>query len=329
MASAWKQRRVTGSGEERWHVKWAGPSVERADGTIRARLHIGSFKTEREADRRIKWANDEWSAGRVPDPKRIVVEAHQGARLSVVADEWLASRLDIASSSRQQYQSRIDRIKDDLGGELVARVTPKDVRAWVATLSREFKPATVGVYLHVLRVILDFADADPNPARHRTVKPPKGRTTNTRIRLPTTKQIAAIRKGLATDDQRRLLDFLEDTGARIAEACALDWKDVGSDQVLIRGTKSAAGERWVDAATHPVRLLGEERGTGSVFELTSGGMRNAMASASTDLFSPHDLRHLHGSRLIHRGVSPAVVAARLGNKVATTIKTYTHVVAPD
>lgn len=329
MASAWKQRRVTGSGEERWHVKWEGPSVERADGTIRSRLHIGSFKTEREADRRIKWARDEWSAGRIPDPKRIIVDADQGARLSTVAAEWLASRLDIAASSRKQYASRVDRIQDDFGGELVERITTKDVRGWVATLSREYKPATVGVYLHVLRVILDFADIDPNPARHRTVKPPKGRTTNTRIRLPSAKQIAAIRRGLATDDQRRLLDFLEDTGARIAEACMLDWSDVRDDRVLIRGTKSDAGERWVDAATHPIRLLAEERGVGSVFSLTTGGMRNAMVSASSDLFSPHDLRHLHGSRLMHRGVSPAVVAARLGNKVATTIKTYTHVVAPD
>src|SRR4051812_17202630 len=101
MASVWKQRRVTASGEERWHVKWEGPAVKRVDGTTRALIHVGSFKTEREADRRIKWARDEWAAGRVPDPKRVVIEADPGARITGAADAWLASRIDLADASQK------------------------------------------------------------------------------------------------------------------------------------------------------------------------------------------------------------------------------------
>lgn len=330
VASAWIVARRTKAGEPRWHVKWEGPPVPRPDGTTRSQLHLGAFKTEAQAKARKKWAENEWAAGRVPDPKRILAEADQGARLSSIADEWFQSRLDLATSSRAQYASRVARIQDDLGGERVNEITPKMVREWVARLNGEYAPATTGILLHVLRLILDHAEIDPNPARHRSVKLPKGRTTNQRIRLPTSKQLAAIRKNLSTEDQRRLLDFLEDTGATISEACGLDWSDVHADKVLIRGTKREARVRFAFNDTHPIRLLSEPRGTGRVFNVTGGGMRNAMTATKIGPFSPHDLRHLHLSRLLHQGVSPAVVAARAGHATpATTLKVYTHVVPPD
>lgn len=330
VASAWIVPRRTKAGESRWHVKWEGPPVPRLDGTVRSQLHLGAFKLEAQAKARKKWADNEWAAGRVPDPRRILVDADQGARLSGVADDWLASRLDLAPASRRQYASRVIRIQDDLGGERVNDVSPKMVRSWVAKLDREFAPATTGILLHVLRLILDHAELDPNPARHRSVKLPKGRTTNARIRLPTSQQLAAIRKKLATDDQRRMLDFLEDTGARIAEACALDWKDVHDDRVLLRGSKRRASVRFVYQETSPIRLLAEERGKGSVFNLTTGGIRNAMTATKIGPFSPHDLRHLHLSRLVQAGVSPAAVAERAGHaSAATTLRVYAHVVPPD
>jgi integrase len=43
----------------------------------------------------------------------------------------------------------------------------------------------------------------------------------------------------------------------------------------------------------------------------------------------HDLRHHHASVLLSAGVSPALVAERLGHDVATLLKTYAHVIRSD
>lgn len=330
MASAWIVERRTKAGDARFHVKWEGPPVERLDGTVRSQLHLGAFATKREAKDRLGWARDEWAAGRVPDPKRIVAAFATKPTVTRVGRDWLASRIDLADASLSQYRSRVDRIEaDDIGSMPTNEVTPADVRAWIADLNDDFKPSTVAVFLHVLRMVLDHGGVQPNPARDRTVKLPRGYTKNQRIRLPTREQLAALRGALATDDQRRLLDFLEDTGARIAEACALDWKDVHADRILIRGTKRSTAVRIILNDTHPIRLLADEHGTGRVFAVTGGGMRNAMTATKIGPFSPHDLRHLHGSRLLHSGVSPAVIAERLGHALPTLLASYAHVLPPD
>lgn len=328
MASAWKQKRVTGAGEARWHVKWEGPAVVRANGSVRTRIHLGSFKTEREADNRIRWARLEWSEGRVPDPKRIVSATQQARFIRDVAPDWLASRVDFAKGSHAAYANRVERVIDGVGSIRVDEFTPRDARDWITRLQRErYAPSMISVLVSVLRLILDHADVDPNPARHRSVKLPRGRSTNARIRLPTRTEIARIRGELADDDRRRLLDFLEDAGPRINEALALDWRDVHDDRIVIRGTKRAASLRTIHSATSPIRLLDEERGRGRVFTVTQDAFSHEMRRIL--VFSPHDFRHLHASRLLHGGVSPAVIADRLGMRVPTLLSTYSHVVPPD
>jgi integrase len=43
----------------------------------------------------------------------------------------------------------------------------------------------------------------------------------------------------------------------------------------------------------------------------------------------HDLRHHHASLLLSNGVSPALVAERLGHDLVTLLKTYAHVIRND
>lgn len=43
----------------------------------------------------------------------------------------------------------------------------------------------------------------------------------------------------------------------------------------------------------------------------------------------HDLRHHHASVLLSAGVSPALVAERLGHDIQTLLRTYAHVIRQD
>ena len=57
-------------------------------------------------------------------------------------------------------------------------------------------------------------------------------------------------------------------------------------------------------------------------------MRNAVAGAGVEA-TWHDLRHHHASVLLSAGVSPAMVAERLGHDVKTLLNTYAHVIRAD
>jgi integrase len=58
-------------------------------------------------------------------------------------------------------------------------------------------------------------------------------------------------------------------------------------------------------------------------------IRGAASRAGLGGRTWHDLRHHHASVLLSEGVSPALVAERLGHDVATLLKTYAHVIRKD
>jgi integrase len=58
-------------------------------------------------------------------------------------------------------------------------------------------------------------------------------------------------------------------------------------------------------------------------------MRRAAGRAGLAGRTWHDLRHYHASVLLSEGVSPPLVAERLGHNVATLLKTYAHVIRKD
>jgi integrase len=57
-------------------------------------------------------------------------------------------------------------------------------------------------------------------------------------------------------------------------------------------------------------------------------MRTA-SDRSGDQATCHDFRHHHASALVSAGVSPALVAERLGPDTATLLRTYAHVIRSD
>ncbi len=58
-------------------------------------------------------------------------------------------------------------------------------------------------------------------------------------------------------------------------------------------------------------------------------MRTAATCAALEGHGWHDLRHHHASVLLSAGVSPALVAERLGHDVKTLLTTYAHVIRND
>lgn len=57
--------------------------------------------------------------------------------------------------------------------------------------------------------------------------------------------------------------------------------------------------------------------------------RKAGAAAGLAAFGWHDLRHHHASVLLSGGISPALVAERLGHDIKTLLRAHAHVIRSD
>ena len=71
------------------------------------------------------------------------------------------------------------------------------------------------------------------------------------------------------------------------------------------------------------------RGTPVSRVLGGDYIRHAVKRAGLSGITWHSLRHYHASTLLSAGVSPALVAERLGHDIQTLMRTYAHVVRSD
>ena len=71
------------------------------------------------------------------------------------------------------------------------------------------------------------------------------------------------------------------------------------------------------------------RGTPVSRVLGGDYIRSAVKRAALEGITWHSLRHYHASTLLSAGVSPALVAERLGHDIQTLMRTYAHVIRAD
>jgi integrase len=158
------------------------------------------------------------------------------------------------------------------------------------------------------------------------------------IEPPTSEQVETIIANVKPR-WRLPLRTLEQSGMRVGELTALEWRDVdvAGSRFRIRSGKTAAARRWVAV---PAWLMVEIQTTcppddrtaeRRVFQgLTGDSLGNAMErackAAGIPHFHPHDLRHRYASLKLREGIPVTDLAAQLGHsKKSLTLDTYSHV----
>jgi integrase len=329
MASASITARTTKSGR-RFVVRY------RLGGRAYPVEHGGSFPTMREARARRDLIAGEIAVGRNP---RLVLDGLRQAppaakTFRVWAEEYRESRVDVAAETRRGIKVRTARLLPLIGDLDPARLTPSTVTGLIATL--ELKPSSMRRYVETLASVLDYAGVDPNPARDNRVRLP--REEHTEIEPPSAATVARIVTH-SLPRWRLALRTLAETGLRVGELHALEWRDVDEhgSRFRIRSGKTAAARRWVAV---PEPLMAEIGGLippddrtserrvfpGATPPTIKNVMRRACQSAGLSLYSPHDLRHRYASVQIARGVPVTIVAAQIGHtRKSMTLDTYSHV----
>lgn len=301
-------------------------------------VHAGSFKTMREATTRRDYINGELAAGRNPaESMRLTALAEREKHtLSEWAALYEASRVDYAPASAALLTAAVKRIVPLLGDREPTELTVSDVQGWVAGLMTGEKPlsaATIRHYMNCLRLLLDYAGVDPNPARDRRVKLP--RMERDVVAPPTASEVAALISQVRPE-LRLPLRVLAETGLRSGELRSLEWQDVDTraSRFRLRGGKTAAARRWVTVPRHLMDEIERLPTPGfpeqGVFPLGLKDLYNAMKKACDDLglrrLSPHQLRHHYASVRLAAGDDPVLLARKIGHKrPSLTLDVYGHV----
>ena len=330
MASASITVRTTRSGK-RYVVRY------RLGGRAYPIQHGGSFRTIKEARVRRDLIAGELAAGRNPAGVLGGLSEQPKTRtFADVFDEFIVSRIDVASATVENYKTHRGRLVNLLGNRDPEAIAWQDVQKTIAVLANDLSPGSLRAYLSTLRQVLDFAELDPNPARARRVKLP--RLEDHVVEPPTEATVAAI----ITNAPRRwklAIRTLEQTGMRVSELRDLAWGDVDlvSSRFRIRQGKTRSARRWVAV---PEWVMAEVRATcppddrtatrrvfpGATRQTIGMAMRNACKTAGIPNYSPHDLRHRYASVQIARGVPVTDLAAQLGHaRKSLTLDTYSHV----
>lgn len=209
------------------------------------------------------------------------------------------------------------------------------MQEWISGAA--LKPSTVRSYVATLRQVLDYAGADPNPARDPRVRLP--RQEREQITPPSAREGEAIILN-APPRWRLLLTSLAETGMRISELLSVEWADIdqAGERLRVRKGKTAAARRWVpvgrDLLDEILRATPADDRVGSVFSGSRAAvermMTRACESAGIARYSPHDFRHRWASLQVKRGVPITEIAAHLGHSQhAITLNVYSHVLLDD
>lgn len=335
MPSCFIVKRPTRSGRRKHVVRY------RLGGRTWPIQHGGSFPTEKEAKKRRDLIAGEIAAGRNPEVLlREMANPSPTRTFADVFDAFVASRVDVKPATLDNYATHRVRLVELLGSRDPATLTWKDVQDTIAALSCTLAASSLRGYLGTLRLVLDYADCDPNPARHRNVKLP--RVESEPVKVPSAADVAAFIAN-APKKWRLAIRVLEQTGMRVGELGSLEWGDVdrANLRLRIRNGKTKSARRFVSV---PEWLMEEIQATcpyddrtdtrlvfpGANKNTIGNAIRNGCKVAGIESYSPHDLRHRWVSLKLKEGVPITEVAAGAGHsRTSLTLDTYAHVLVED
>jgi len=293
----------------------------------------------------IHAARDELAKARTRRTRYEAEPADPRMTLDAVIDRYEAAHVGDRANTREVYRSAFARIRPALGHKRITTIGRADVRALVGAWSSEgLKANSTLAYYSALRALFNFAREDLDvPVVFPRLKPselPDPVDDRREHRVLTDAELACV---LSACSERSRLYFrtVAVTGCRASEALGLEPRNIGDGTVsFVR--QWARGSTMKPLKTHrSKRTIEIPRGLSAELRLAGDSVRcfprlshreigrqwaAALDRVELDGLRPvvHDLRHTHASRLIALGWDPVEIAKRLGDRVETVLRVYSH-----
>jgi len=257
----------------------------------------------------------------------------------------------LSTNTLQSYARDIARLQGwaQKQGKQVERLERKDLREWIASMSREgLAPSSVGRAVSAARGFYRFLMLDGHIKRH----PAEDLHTPQLVsRLPQFLTEEEMERLLFAPDlktdvgvrDRALLEVMYATGLRVSELCGLKTSDVELDAGLVTCHGKGSKQRRIPIGKSAVHWLqrylairkqsGSEtkaelflnRGRVLTRQAAWGIIKTYAAQAGVPDISPHTLRHSFGTHLMQHGADSRSVQALLGHADISTTEIYTHI----
>ena len=328
-------------------VNGEGSIIQRKDGRWQASIQINGKRktvygrTEGQARKKLRELQRQIdTTGSLPNPGN--------RKLSDLISSWLETAT-LKPATIAQYRMFYSYVSPTLGHVRLSNISPD-------ALQRLYAEFTPSVAVHIHRILhRAFAVAVmwnwlPDNPCDRVIKPAHKPARKT---LWTHDELNSFLAGTQDHWLHPLWLFLVGTGARLGEALALRWDDVGlgvavtisgtlqrvEGEYLISTPKTQAGVRTIILPASVIDALQRmERKSEFVFTGQQGqplhpstvqhAMKRECQRLNLPHLTPHGLRHLHASLLINEGLPITAVSARLGHANPNiTLQIYSHSLA--
>jgi integrase/recombinase XerD len=264
---------------------------------------------------------------------------------------YLQVERGLAGNSLQGYRRDLARLEDWAGrvGKQVEELARPDLRAWIASLSREgLAPRSVSRATSAARGFYRFLMLDGHIKRH----PAEDLDTpQASAHLPRFLSEDEMERLLAVPDtateeglrDRAILELMYAAGLRISELISLKTSDIDTDAGLLschgKGSKERripigkSATRWLEfyratrsrhARTQDPRLFVNSLGAPLTRQLVWSAIKRYSERAGLEHVSPHTLRHSFATHLLQRGADSRSVQSLLGHSDISTTQIYTH-----
>lgn len=253
--------------------------------------------------------------------------------------ELMKQDLDLAGYSAHTKRAYLASVKRLVQPGGVSALTPRRLRAW----AREKAGSGVGAdrvrqEFAAVRFLFRKTLGRPEAVSFLSVRASRGRVPCVLSRDEVRRLIDVVRSPVL----RMLFITMHGTGLRLAEACALEWKDIDADRGLIHVRQAKrGGERMVAAGPRLMVALQEYRsvtqwsrrwlfGTRHDRPLHPDVVRRALTRCAAEAsiakrVTPHALRHTFATHLLEAGVDLRVIQWLLGHRSIRSTARYAHV----
>lgn len=265
---------------------------------------------------------------------------------------YLQVEKGLARNSLESYGRDLARLEEWAGaqGKSVESLTRKDLRGWIADLSREgLSPASVSRAVSAARGLFRFLMLDGHIQRHpaEDLNTPQKNAHLPRFLSEDEMERLLAAPDVSTDEgirDRAMIELMYAAGLRVSELVGLKRTDVNLDAGLVACHGKGSKERRVPigkSATHwlqqyiGVRARAHKTHHPQLFLNSHGAplhrnfawamIKRCAARAGLARVSPHTLRHSFATHLLQRGADSRSVQALLGHSDISTTQIYTHI----
>lgn len=262
----------------------------------------------------------------------------------------LADNVTIKPSTRHYWNQIFTAVLKSwpgLADREIRRITKTDCNEWARRFRKHASPTrynnAIAGLRHVFDVAIEAGVMYGNPAAKLERMPVRAK----QLTLPTAERFLALLEAIrgagawCSRDCADLVEGLAVTGARLAEAGGIEWRDLDfrAGEIVIRGHAETGTKNWtilrapmIPAARQLFERMRSERAdealTAKVFRVREAqkAIDAACKKVGIARITHHDLRHLFATVCIESGVDIPTVSRWLNHKDggALAMKTYGH-----